>query len=278
MRIGCLQFAPQVGDVDANLNRAEAVLEQHEDLDLDLLILPELAFSGYNFRSLRDIAPFLEPTAAGVSASWARSTALKYDCNIIVGYPETADVSHKWPSDPEYYNSAVIVNNDGDTWGHYRKTHLYYTDETWALEGPGFYKGHLPGVGKIAMGICNSQFLSPYRFEAPWTEYEFAVHARNVAANVVVLSMAWLTREPADTFCSQPKEPDMETLTYWIKRLEPLIRADSDEEIIVIFANRCGVEDEAVYAGSSAVIGIQRGEVTVYGLLGRAEEKLLVVD
>lgn len=70
----------------------------------------------------------------------------------------------------------------------------------------------------------------------------------------------------------------METLTYWIKRLEPLIRNDTDQEIIVIFANRCGVEDEAVYAGSSAVIGIQRGEVTVYGLLGRAEEKLLVVD
>lgn len=49
MRIACLQFAPQVGDVDNNLNRADAVLAKanQDDIDsLDLLVLPELAFSG----------------------------------------------------------------------------------------------------------------------------------------------------------------------------------------------------------------------------------------
>lgn len=46
MRIGCLQFAPQVGDVDNNLNRADAVLSRANPKDLDLLVLPELAFSG----------------------------------------------------------------------------------------------------------------------------------------------------------------------------------------------------------------------------------------
>ena len=49
MRIGCLQFAPQVGDVHNNLNRADSVLSKAspDDLDLlDLLVLPELAFTG----------------------------------------------------------------------------------------------------------------------------------------------------------------------------------------------------------------------------------------
>lgn len=46
MRIGCLQFAPQVGDVDNNLNRADAVLSRANPDDLDVLVLPELAFSG----------------------------------------------------------------------------------------------------------------------------------------------------------------------------------------------------------------------------------------
>lgn len=46
MRIACLQFAPQVGDVDNNLNRADAVLSRADPEDLDLLVLPELAFSG----------------------------------------------------------------------------------------------------------------------------------------------------------------------------------------------------------------------------------------
>ncbi len=49
MRIACLQFAPQVGDTDNNLNRADAVLNKAkpEELEaLDLLVLPEMAFSG----------------------------------------------------------------------------------------------------------------------------------------------------------------------------------------------------------------------------------------
>ena len=90
--------------------------------------------------------------------------------------------------------------------------------------------------------------------------------------------MAWSTREDARHFSRMPKEPDMDTLTYWVRRLEPLIRAEKDEEIIVIFANRTGTEDDAVYAGTSAVIGIKNGEVSVYGLLGRGEKELLVVD
>lgn len=60
--------------------------------------------------------------------------------------------------------------------------------------------------------------------------------------------------------------------------MEPIIRAETDEEIIVIFCNRCGIEDETVYAGTSAVIGIKNGEVSVYGLLGRCQQSLLVVD
>lgn len=52
MRIACLQFAPQAGEVDNNLNRADAVLAKanQDDVDsLDLLVLPELAFSGMRF-------------------------------------------------------------------------------------------------------------------------------------------------------------------------------------------------------------------------------------
>ncbi|KAK8116596.1 uncharacterized protein PG998_004877 [Apiospora kogelbergensis] len=277
MKIGCLQFAPQVGDVDNNLSRADKILSQANPEGLDLLILPELAFSGYNFKSLHEIYPYLEPTGAGISSLWARTVALKYDCTVAVGYPEKADVSHKWPTSPEYYNSLIVVNREGDTWAHYRKTHLYYTDESWALEGPeGFYKGYLPGVGKIALGICMD--INPYKFEAPWDEFEFSAHALEVAANVLIISMAWLTREDSNTFSTRPHEPDMETLTYWVKRMEPLIRSESGDEVIVVFANRSGIEDDVVYAGTSAVLGIQNGEVTVYGVLGRGEKQLLVVD
>ncbi|KAI0859224.1 carbon-nitrogen hydrolase [Xylaria cubensis] len=275
MRIGCLQFAPQVGDIDNNLNRADAVLNKANPENLDLLVLPELAFTGYNFKSLQQISPFLESRGSGISALWARTTALKLDCVVTVGYPEKVDVKSKWPTSPEYYNSVIAVNSDGETIAHYRKTFLYYTDETWALEGPeGFYGGFIPELGTTtSMGIC-----IPYKFEAPWLAFEFAFHCLEVEANLVIVTMAWLTREDASLFCRMPNEPDMDTLTYWISRLEPLIRSESREEIIVVFCNRTGIESDAVYAGTSAVIGVKDGEVNVYGILGRGEKDLLVVD
>ncbi len=167
MKIGCLQFAPQIGDTDNNLNRADAVLNKAVDVDgLDLLVLPELAFSGYNFHSLTHISPYLEPSVSGLSSLWARTTALKFNCHVIVGYPEQVNVANKWPADPEYYNAAVIINRDGDTLANYRKSHLYATDETWALEGrDGFFDDEIEGLGNVSLGICKfSEFfilLSP---------------------------------------------------------------------------------------------------------------------
>lgn len=40
------KFNPQVGDIDNNLNRADSVLSKANPQNLDLLVLPELAFSG----------------------------------------------------------------------------------------------------------------------------------------------------------------------------------------------------------------------------------------
>ncbi len=116
--------------------------------------MDKLIPTGYNFRSLQHITPYLEPTASGITSLWARTTALKYDCIVTAGYPEKVDLIAKWPAGPEYYNSTITVNADGETIANYRKTHLYYTDETWALEGNGFFSGPIEGLGDVAMGIC----------------------------------------------------------------------------------------------------------------------------
>lgn len=90
--------------------------------------------------------------------------------------------------------------------------------------------------------------------------------------------MAWETAEEPRTFSRMPNEPDMDSLTCWVRRLEPLIRKESDEEVIVVLCNRTGSEVDVTYAGTSAVLGIKRGEVLVYGIMGRSEKNLLVVD
>ena len=99
-----------------------------------------------------------------------------------------------------------------------------------------------------------------------------------VKANLIIVTMAWLTREKSHLFSRLPHEPDLESLIYWVQRLEPVIKASRNDEVIVVFCNRSGVEDGAVYSGTSAVIGIKDGEVIVYGLLGRGVKELLVVD
>lgn len=97
------------------------------------------------------ISPFLEPTGSGVSSEWARTAARKYGCTVAVGYPERAEASG---AESRYYNALIVVDGDGEELANYRKSFLYYTDETWALEGQGFYGGKLGSFGQVAMGIC----------------------------------------------------------------------------------------------------------------------------
>ncbi|MCJ1476862.1 Carbon-nitrogen hydrolase [Lambiella insularis] len=169
---------------------------------------------------------------------------------------------------------------------------------------------------RTAVGICMD--LNPARFAAPWGAYEFAAHARAQRAELVVCCMAWLTRLEARELGWPGKEevgrreegergreriglrPDGATLRYWVERLRPLVRAE--REVVVVLANRCGVEAgggkggeeglgeggdgqgggvgtaEARYAGSSTVMCVGRGRVRLWGIMGRGEEGVLRVD
>ena len=258
-----------------------------------------VAVAGYNHPSLEAIAPFLEPTAAGPSTRWAARTAKRLKCTVAVGYPEAAEEGNYntifdrritvEETGKTAYNSLVFVSSTGDIVAHYRKSFLYYTDETWAQEGVGFWAGVLPigGQGqqvKAAAGICMD--INPYKFEAPWTAYEFGNHAREARAKVIVISMAWLTRLSGEELADQVMAPDQHTLNYWIDRLRPLFGPQgAQSEAFVICANRAGEEGiapkigEVRYAGSSCVMGMAKdGQVRLWDILGRSQEAVLIVD
>ena len=46
MHIATLQFSPVLGDVEGNMARADELLARADMRGLDLLVLPEMAFSG----------------------------------------------------------------------------------------------------------------------------------------------------------------------------------------------------------------------------------------
>ncbi|KAL1637283.1 hypothetical protein SLS58_009374 [Diplodia intermedia] len=276
MKIACLQYAPEVGQLHTNMAKANVLIDDAigagRTAGLDWLLLPELALTGYNFASLEAIAPFLEPTAAGASTKWAIDVATRLRCHVTVGYPEQAADGHR-------YNATVTVSPAGEVLANYRKTFLYYTDETWAHEGDRhFFSGNLGALGPVSMGICMD--INPHKFLAPWDAYEFARAALAAESPVVVLNMAWLTRLTPDELMLQRADSDNETLAYWLERFYPLINDGCADRppVVLVIANRCGVEAGAVYAGTSTIMKIERGEVRIYDILGRAEESLLVVD
>jgi protein N-terminal amidase len=85
--------------------------------------------------------------------------------------------------------------------------------------------------------------------------------------------MAWLL--PPEWDETQPEEPSISTLNYWISRLQPLV--DDSKTRTVVVCNRTGEEEGAQYAGTSCVLQFGGGEVIVLGMLGR-EEGVLYID
>ncbi|KAL8657909.1 MAG: hypothetical protein Q9226_001459 [Calogaya cf. arnoldii] len=278
MKIATLQFSPQLGLVSENIARADSILFSSSSSlhDIDILVLPELAFTGYNHPSLRSITPFLEPTSAGPSTEWAIRTARRLKCLVTVGYPELYSptpppVSTLKPTmlnlglEPETYytltayNSTVTVNPLGEIVCHYRKSHLYYTDEVWAQESPdGFTTTELNFWPKVqasayaegeggqqgvvrhttTQAICMD--LNHHHFIPRPPPSALCKHVLATETTLLVLSTAWLTHLPSSALLSQPEDFDLDTLAYWFNALEPLI--EGDREVICVFANRCGEE------------------------------------
>lgn len=273
MRVACLQFNPELYKVQENIQKADQILQRTAiPANLDWLVLPELAFTGYDYHSLEEIQPYLEPTTAGITTQWAIQVALHYKCHVTVGYPEITTTTP-----PKQYNSTVTVSPTGVILTNYRKTFLYYTDETWSSEGPArFFSGPLGALGQVTLGICMD--INPYKFTAPWTDYEFATAAIESGSNLICVSMAWLCHLTPEELMTEPGVADFTTVAYWVERFHLLTERSNGEPVYVILANRCGVEKGVCYAGSTTVLKIENGAVSMFDTLGKSEEKCLVVD
>src|SRR4051794_37188104 len=140
MRIACLQFDPKLGQVATNQARAERLLGELVATP-DVLLLPEMAFTGYCYRSREEILPRCESPRDGPTAFWCSHQARALGSYVVCGFPERADGD-------VLYNSLLVCDPGGNIVHVYRKHFLYTTDETWAAEGPGFTTLDLPGLGR----------------------------------------------------------------------------------------------------------------------------------
>ncbi|RHZ84067.1 hypothetical protein Glove_86g173 [Diversispora epigaea] len=273
MKIACLQFNPKLGEIEKNQNFASGLLESYKPGDIDILVLPEMAFTGYMFKSKEHIKPYLEDAETGITIRWAKAQAIRLRSFVMVGYPQIVK------GNPDiYYNSICFIGRDGELIETYSKHFLYTTDESWANEGPEFKAINVDSLGKVGFGICMD--LNRYQFKAPFDVYEFADFHLQQRTKIVLCSMAWLSNN--DNYNDNDNNHEISTINYWCNRLSPLILNNNNDigNILVVVCNRTGIEDSTTFAGSSSILSISpsTGSVHLLGSLGKRQESIMIID
>src|SRR4029079_4559480 len=124
--MACMQLAPRVGDREWNRNHAKSAIRQMGAVETQIILLPELASSGYVFESVEEARACGE-AAHGPSVSVLAVGADDTGVVIVGGFAELGD-------DGRLYNSAAIVGPDG-VLAVYRKTHLWDREKLRSMPG-----------------------------------------------------------------------------------------------------------------------------------------------
>ncbi len=181
-----------------------------------LVVLPEMATTGYVYSGRSEITPYVEPIPGPTTKVFGRLAASR-GVSLVLGMPEVD------PATGAYYNSAVLLGPDGKVVGVYRKTHSFHCDTLWAAEGDlGLPVLHGPWPGPLGLVVCmDAGFFEPARVEA------------QAGARVIAFPTNWLRTAPS-----------------------PEWRARAAENgIYLVAADRWGTERGTRFAGGTCIIG-----------------------
>jgi predicted amidohydrolase len=147
MRVGFFQFAPVFGEVKKNL---EYAVERLTGSEADLMVLPELFTSGYQFISKQEALDLAEEIPVGPTTS--RLVELARDKKMIIsaGLPERKG--------SRCYNSSVLIGPKGFV-AVYRKTHLFHEEKLWFSPGDTGFLVHRIGDIRVGMMVCFDWFF-----------------------------------------------------------------------------------------------------------------------
>lgn len=143
--VACCQLPLTVGDVAANRAAVEAAVERVASAGADIIVLPELAASGYRIESRDELETLGEPLNGATLKHWG-ALAARHDVVIVGGFVERGAAGR-------FHNSAAIVDRTGVR-ASYRKVHLWDREAEWFAPGdqqPPVVKTHL---GSLGLMIC----------------------------------------------------------------------------------------------------------------------------
>lgn len=220
LRVVSVQLNSQIGHIEETVGRVNSLLDKLKEVTKlkkpDLVVFPEFALTGYNFHDRPHILPYVSRFDEGPSFELAQRVSRQFGCYTVIGYPEVSS------DGKTLYNSALVMSPTGKVHFNYRKAFLYETDEQWGCEEnpngfeqftldfqnkgtavtDGTGNGQLQNVSlKTSIGICMD--LSPYKFEAPFQEMEFATYNLEKGTELMICPMAWLNSRSITSFSSK---------------------------------------------------------------------------
>ncbi len=143
MEVGFIQFAPVLGDLSATMAKIDR-LSAH-CAGADLIVLPELCNSGYNFESAEQAWATSEEISGGEFVRFLESLCQRKGCYIVSGLNERHG--------SRLYNSAVLMGPHG-TLGIYRKLHLFMNEKDFFEPGDAGLPVCDIGPCRIGMLVC----------------------------------------------------------------------------------------------------------------------------
>jgi predicted amidohydrolase len=235
--IGFIQNSPTFGRVKANLERVADLLSS---IRADLVVLPELFATGYQFTSRREAERLSEPVPDGVTSKRLLALARQRKCAIVAGLVERKGRS--------LFNAAVVVGPKGLI-GVYRKSHLFYEETLWFSPGNTGFRVFQAGGVTIGVMICFDWFFPE--------------------------SMRALSLGGADIVCHPsnlvlPHAPNA-MVTRCIENRVFAVTADR------VGAEERGDKERLTFIGSSQIVSPQ-GEVLVRASADREEVRVVSID
>lgn len=145
VRVACQQIAPVVGDLEGNRRLTSAAIAEAVAAGAQIVVLPELATSGYVFESAEEARSCAERADGPTFQSWSRE-ASRGDAVVVGGFCELGD-------DGLLYNSAALLDGTGVV-AVYRKIHLWDREKLFFEPGVDCAPVIETRFGRIGVQIC----------------------------------------------------------------------------------------------------------------------------
>jgi N-carbamoylputrescine amidase len=220
--VACIQMRPVIGAKRANLEASLACLDEAAANGARLVVLPELANSGYMFEDRAEAFALAEEVPAGeTTGAWIKA-AQRHNLHIIAGIAERAGAA--------LYNCAVVIGPSGYI-GAFRKMHLWNSENLFFEPGDlGFPVFRTP-IGRIGVAICYDG----------WFPETFRLQALQ-GADIVCVPTNWVP--------IPGQEPGRQAMANILHQA-----AAHANSIFIACADRVGLERGQPFEGQSVIVG-----------------------